>query len=71
MNSRDRPRQPFDTPHREHRRGGDARNGDFAGPGHGVMSRADKFEDEKRRITHSCFSKKDADGIGTWTSLAS
>lgn len=30
------------------------------------MSRADKFEDEKRRIMHSCFSKRDNDGVGMW-----
>ncbi|KAL8726849.1 MAG: hypothetical protein Q9166_006465 [cf. Caloplaca sp. 2 TL-2023] len=29
-----------------------------------AMSRAEKFEDEKRRIIESCFSKKDADGSG-------
>lgn len=28
-----------------------------------VMSRAEKFEDEKRRIIESCFSKKGPDGI--------
>lgn len=29
-----------------------------------TMSRAEKFEDEKRRIIESCFSKRDADGSG-------
>lgn len=27
-----------------------------------AMNRAEKFEDEKRRIVDSCFSKKDPDG---------
>ena len=30
------------------------------------MTRAEKFEDERRRIVESCFSKKDADGISTY-----
>jgi hypothetical protein len=28
----------------------------------GTMSRADRFEDEKKRIIGSCFEKKDEDG---------
>lgn len=32
-----------------------------ANPG---MSRAERFEDEKRRIIESCFSKRDDDGSG-------
>lgn len=28
------------------------------------MSRAERFEDEKRRIIESCFSKRDDDGSG-------
>lgn len=37
------------------------------GPGPGApygreMSRAEKFEEEKRRIVESCFNKKDVDG---------
>ncbi|KAI0392261.1 exocyst complex component Sec3-domain-containing protein [Xylariaceae sp. FL0594] len=33
------------------------------GPGHGrEMTRAEKFEEEKRRIIDTCFSKKDTDG---------
>jgi hypothetical protein len=28
------------------------------------MSKAEAFEDEKRRIIESCFSRKDADGAG-------
>ncbi|KAJ5084715.1 hypothetical protein NUU61_009294 [Penicillium alfredii] len=46
MNGRDRPR------------GGDTRHG----AGDGSMSRAEKFEDEKKRIVQSCYSKKDNDG---------
>lgn len=42
----------------------------MSGPGGGgtsqdptvSMSRAERFEDEKRRIMESCFSKKDPDG---------
>jgi len=30
------------------------------------MSRAEKFEDEKRRITQSCFAKKESDGTCMW-----
>lgn len=29
------------------------------------MSRAEKFEDEKKRIIESCFGKKETDGSGT------
>ncbi|KAJ5746566.1 hypothetical protein N7520_011748 [Penicillium odoratum] len=54
MNGRDRPRPP---PSGDPQRGGDARNGSGDG-----MSRAEKFEDEKRRIIQSCYSKKDNDG---------
>lgn len=32
-----------------------------ANPG---MSRAERFEDEKRRIIESCFNKRDDDGSG-------
>lgn len=28
------------------------------------MNRAERFEDEKRRIIESCFTKKDEDGSG-------
>ncbi|KAL8710745.1 MAG: hypothetical protein Q9220_004763 [cf. Caloplaca sp. 1 TL-2023] len=34
-------------------------------PPRATMSRAEKFEDEKKRIIESCFSKKDADGSVT------
>lgn len=35
--------------------------GDAAGPG-AAASRAERFEDEKRRIIESCFAKKEPDG---------
>ncbi|KAL8993266.1 MAG: hypothetical protein Q9169_006478 [Polycauliona sp. 2 TL-2023] len=35
---------------------------DAAGTPKTTMSRAEKFEDEKRRIIESCFAKRDADG---------
>jgi hypothetical protein len=38
----------------------DPRNG--VGNATAGMSRAEKFEDEKRRFIESCFSKKDNDG---------
>ncbi|KAI0443495.1 exocyst complex component Sec3-domain-containing protein [Xylaria telfairii] len=39
------------------------RAGPGPGPGYGRdMSRAEKFEEEKRRIVESCFNKKDTDG---------
>ncbi|KAI0968208.1 exocyst complex component Sec3-domain-containing protein [Xylaria arbuscula] len=39
------------------------RGGPGGGPGYGRdMSRAEKFEEEKRRIVDSCFNKKDTDG---------
>jgi hypothetical protein len=35
------------------------------GAGHGLAAgRAERFEDEKRRIVDSCFAKKDVDGSG-------
>ena len=41
------------------------RGGPGGGPGYGRdMSRAEKFEEEKRRIIESCFNKKDTDGSG-------
>lgn len=33
------------------------------------MTRAERFEDEKRRIIESCFGKRDDDGSRTLTSL--
>ena len=42
------------------------------GPGiDGGMSRAERFEDEKRRICQSCFNKTDTDGQGELLSLSS
>ncbi|KAL4891661.1 exocyst complex component Sec3-domain-containing protein [Aspergillus ambiguus] len=60
MNGRDRSRGPPAgdyPPQRDPRRAGPA-----AAPSDGTMSRAEKFEDEKRRIIQSCFSRKDNDG---------
>lgn len=37
-------------------------NGGGPGYGQGQMSRAERFEEEKRRIVDSCFNKKDVDG---------
>ena len=54
--TRARPPPPTDP----RRGGGDPRNG-----ASDSMSRAEKFEDEKKRIIQSCFSKKDADGTCT------
>lgn len=62
MNGRDRPRPP---PAGDPRRGGDVRNG----PADSSMSRAEKFEDEKKRIIQSCYSKKDSDGTCMWNLL--
>lgn len=59
MNGRDRPRPP---PSGESLRGGEVRNG----PGDGPKSSADKFEDEKKRIIRTCYSKKDNDGNCMW-----
>lgn len=35
-------------------------------PQRAPMSRAERFEDEKKRIIESCFSKKDTDGSGQY-----
>ncbi|ODH50172.1 hypothetical protein GX48_03728 [Paracoccidioides brasiliensis] len=40
----------------------DACNGSGTNPGAAGMSRAEKFEHEKRRLIQSCFAKQDADG---------
>lgn len=64
MNGRERPRMPPSggaQPVRDPHRAGDGRNGAFLSPGDN-SSRAEKFEDEKRRIIGSCFNKKDSDG---------
>ncbi|KAJ5477466.1 hypothetical protein N7539_007610 [Penicillium diatomitis] len=48
------------------RPGAESRSGPASGPGSSggdtPMSRAEKFEDEKKRIIQSCYSKKDSDG---------
>ncbi|CEL05920.1 hypothetical protein ASPCAL07032 [Aspergillus calidoustus] len=64
MSSRDRSRGPRGEtpPQRDPRRAPDSRNGGSAGSGDTAASRAEKFEDEKRRIIQSCFAKKDSDG---------
>ncbi|KAL4907276.1 hypothetical protein BDW74DRAFT_148844 [Aspergillus multicolor] len=63
MNGHDRPRGPpgEPLPQRDPRRGAESRSGGHGSSGDG-SSRAEKFEDEKRRIVQSCFSKKDSDG---------
>ena len=57
------PRQPDRTPG-ETLSNGSPRSNVGAGtrPSEGVNSRAQKFEDEKRRIIESCFAKRDNDG---------
>ncbi|KAF7619127.1 exocyst complex component Sec3 [Aspergillus flavus] len=65
MNGRDRSRGPHPgeiPPQRDPRRIGDGRNAGHTGHGEASMSRAERFEDEKRRIIQSCFSRKDGDG---------
>jgi hypothetical protein len=44
---------------------GEVRNDGGPGAGEGQMSRAQMFQDEKRRIMSSCFSKEDSDGACT------
>ncbi|KAL4806851.1 exocyst complex component Sec3-domain-containing protein [Aspergillus unguis] len=63
MSGHDRSRGPHGDalPQRDPRRGAESRNGGYGGSGDGA-SRAEKFEDEKRRIIQSCFAKKDSDG---------
>jgi hypothetical protein len=39
-----------------------AQNGPGGVNGGSAITRAEKFEDEKRRIIESCFGKKDEDG---------
>ena len=57
MNGRERSRPSAAS---DSRRGLDSRNGTGES-----MSRAEKFEDEKKRIIQSCYSKKDSDGTRT------
>jgi hypothetical protein len=42
-------------------------NGGGAMPGGREMTRAERFEEEKRRIVDSCFNKKDVDGSCVYT----
>ncbi|OJD26426.1 hypothetical protein ACJ73_02199 [Blastomyces percursus] len=64
MSGRDHPRGlPSNVfPPKEGRPMADVRNGSGANPGPMGMSRAERFEDEKRRLVQSCFSKQDVDG---------
>ncbi|KAM5429391.1 GTP-Rho binding exocyst subunit [Microsporum canis] len=64
MSSRDRSRgHPTGaSPRQDRRGGGEMRNGSGPMNPPSGSSRAEKFEDEKRRIIQSCFSKKDSDG---------
>lgn len=66
---RDPFREPLNTGPRQHGRApSESRNGyqgsvnTNVGAGMDGMTRAQRFEDEKRRIMESCFSKKDTDG---------
>lgn len=69
MNGRERPRLPGES-HipGEFRRPvdgrGDGRGNDPAGARGAQVSRAEKFEDEKRRIMQSCFARKDGNNVG-------
>ncbi|PGH16975.1 hypothetical protein AJ79_01359 [Helicocarpus griseus UAMH5409] len=64
MNGRDRPRGlPTNvSPNKERRPMADSRNGSGTVPASAGMTRAERFEDEKRRLVQSCFSKLDTDG---------
>ncbi|EGE85438.1 exocyst complex component Sec3 [Blastomyces dermatitidis ATCC 18188] len=64
MSGRDRPRGlPSNiSPPNERRPMAEVHNGSGANPGPVGMSRAERFEDEKRRLIQSCFSKQDVDG---------
>ena len=61
---------PGGRPVQDHRNGSNisamssASTSDPRNPPVSEMSRAEIFEDEKRRIIESCFSKKEADGSG-------
>ncbi|KDB25668.1 hypothetical protein H109_02500 [Trichophyton interdigitale MR816] len=59
---RSRGRPAGASPRQERRGGGEMRNGSSPMHPSSGSSRAERFEDEKRRIINSCFSKKDADG---------
>lgn len=75
---RDRPRGPpqYGGPNQPPPRRGtnDSRNGSAAmrpTTSSQGMSRAEKFEQEKRKIMESCFGKQDADGAGEWANHSS
>ena len=61
---------PGVRPVQDHRNGSNmsavssASANDSRNPAGSEMSRADMFEDEKKRIIESCFGKKEADGSG-------
>lgn len=62
MNGRDRPRGPPPGPLPPR---GDLQSDSGSSPS--TMTRGAAFEDEKKRIIHSCFAKKDEDGLCTYT----
>ncbi|KAG5294651.1 exocyst complex component Sec3 [Histoplasma ohiense] len=64
MNSRDRPRGlPSNvSPTGERRPMAGVRNGSNTNPAPTGMSRAERFDDEKRRLIQCCFGKQDVDG---------
>ena len=65
MSTNHQPQRPRGPPEGISTESFEARNGKIGGgvvPG--TLSRAEKFEDEKRRIIDSCFGRTDADGSG-------
>lgn len=62
MNGRDRPRGPPPGPLPPR---GDLQSDSGSSPS--TMTRGAAFEDEKKRIIHSCFAKKDEDGLCMYT----
>lgn len=71
MNGREPLRGPHSNlaPPKDRRPIGDVRNGSGVAPAAAGMSRAEKFEDEKRRVMQSCFEKQDLDGSGAFSLL--
>jgi hypothetical protein len=61
MNGRDRPRGPPPGPLPNR---GDMQSDSGSSPS--TMTRGAAFEDEKKRIIHSCFAKKDEEGLCTY-----